>query len=50
MPEVGLLPEVTGMIAPVTGSKLSTWKPDVTLAVTLLVGSALTILVAEADH
>src|SRR5271154_4546867 len=52
MPLVGFLPVVTGMIAPVIGSKLSTWKPLVTLALTGLVGLGLTgtILVAEAVH
>src|ERR1700722_328935 len=52
MPVVWFGPVVTGVMLPVTGSKLSTWKPLVTLALTGLVGFGLTgtILVAEADH
>src|SRR5271156_490964 len=52
MPVVGFEPVVTGMTLPVTGSKLSTWKPLVTVALTGLLALGLTalMLVAEADH
>src|ERR1700689_4144708 len=52
MPVVWFGPVVTGVMFPVTGSKLRVWKPLVTVALTGLFGFGLTgtILVAEADH